>query len=46
MPKVTYEDIVDLRRWAFIQFRDEATMTAALKKYEAYVARKQGEASA
>lgn len=37
MTKLSADDIVDLGRWHFIQFRDEATAEAAMEKYRRFV---------
>jgi len=39
MTKLTADDIVDLGRWHFIQFKDEATAEAAMDRYRHYVDR-------
>ncbi len=39
MTKLTADDIVDLGRWHFIQFKDEATAEAAMEKYRLFVER-------
>ncbi|MDA0351058.1 MAG: hypothetical protein O3A10_02465 [Chloroflexi bacterium] len=39
MTKLTADDIVDLGRWHFIQFKDEATAEAAMNKYRRFVER-------
>ena len=40
MTKLTADDIVDLGRWHFIQFKDEATAERAMEKYRRFVERK------
>ncbi len=39
MTKLSADDIVDLGRWHFIQFRDESTAEAAMEKYRRFVER-------
>lgn len=39
MTKLSADDIVDLGRWHFIQFRDEATAEAAMERYRRFVER-------
>ena len=39
MTKLTADDIVDLGRWHFIQFKDEATAESAMEKYRRFVER-------
>jgi hypothetical protein len=39
MTKLTADDIVDLGRWHFIQFKDEATAESAMEKYRIFVER-------
>lgn len=39
MTKLTADDIVDLGRWHFIQFKDEATAESAMEKYRHFVER-------
>ncbi len=34
--KLTYDAIVDLSRWHFIQFPDQETAEEAVRKYRAY----------
>ncbi len=37
--KLTYNDIVNLGNWHFIQFRDQRTAEEAMRKYELHQAR-------
>lgn len=46
MTKLTADDIVDLGRWHFIQFKDEATAEAAMERYRRYVERQRDLAEA
>lgn len=46
MSKLTADDIVDLGRWHFIQFKDEATAEAAMERYRRYIERQRAEAEA
>ena len=39
MSKLTADDIVDLGRWHFIQFKDEATAHGAMERYRRFVQR-------
>ena len=39
MTKLTADDIVDLGRWHFIQFKDESTAQSAMEKYHRFVER-------
>jgi hypothetical protein len=36
MTKLSADDIIDLGRWNFIQFRDEATAEGAMEKYRRF----------
>ena len=44
MSKLTADDIVDLGRWHFIQFKDEATAEAAMERYRRYIERQRARA--
>ena len=46
MSKLTPDDIADLGRWHFIQFKDEATAQAAMERYRRYVERQRDQADA
>lgn len=46
MSKLTPDDIVDLGRWHFIQFKDEATAQAAMEKYRHFVEQQRDRADA
>jgi hypothetical protein len=46
MSKLTADDIVDLGRWHFIQFKDEATAEAAMERYRRYIERQRVKAEA
>ncbi|MPZ99814.1 MAG: hypothetical protein GEU80_10860 [Dehalococcoidia bacterium] len=41
MARITAEDLLDLGRWASIQFRDQSTADAAMDRYHRYLARQQ-----
>ena len=40
MVKLTPDDLLDLGRWHFIQFRDSDTATAAMERYRRYLERR------
>lgn len=39
IPRLTFDDIADLGRWQFAQFRDEKTSADAFDRYHAYLER-------
>ena len=40
MVKLTQDDLLDLGRWHFIQFRDSDTASAAMERYRRYLERR------
>ncbi len=40
MVKLTSDDLLDLGRWHFIQFRDSDTASAAMERYRRYLERR------
>ena len=40
MVKLTPDDLLDLGRWHFIQFRDSDTASAAMERYRRYLERR------
>jgi hypothetical protein len=44
MTKLSADDLVDLGRWHFIQFKDESTAHQAMEKYRRYVERQRDSA--
>jgi hypothetical protein len=38
--KLTSDDLLDLGRWHFIQFRDSDTASAAMERYRRYLERR------
>lgn len=41
--KLTADDLLDLGRWHFIQFRDSDTASAAMERYRRYLERRREE---